>query len=318
MLVEHRKIGSLEVSVVGIGANNFGGRIDEARTREVIDAALAVGVNFIDTADEYPVVPPGRATKSEEFIGRALSGRRDEVIIATKFEPTKESDRLGGASVEYISRALDASLRRLGTDHVDLYQLHRPDPQIPIAETLGALNTLVDAGKVIEVGCSNFTVAMLREARSAVLPGNCRFVSVQNDYSLLNRAAELDVLPECEASDLAFLPYFPLYNGLLTGKYRRSEPPPEGTRIATAAAERQANLLSVHNLEIVESLIEFANERGHSILELAFARLLANPCLASVIAGATSSEQVRANATAGSWSLTTDEIAEVDKITTGS
>jgi len=313
--MEHRRIGSLEVSVVGIGGNNFGGRIDEARTREVVDAALEVGVNFIDTADEYPVVPPGRATRSEEFLGRALRGRRDEVIIATKFEPINDVDRRDGVGAAYIQRALEASLRRLGTDHIDLYQLHKPDPQTPIADTLGALDLLVEAGKVIEVGCSNFTVTQLREARSVVQPGDCRFVSVQNDYSLLNRAAELDVLPECEASGLAFLPYFPLYNGLLTGKYRRDEPRPEGTRISTAAAERQANLLSIRNLEVVESLIAFSEERGHTILELAFARLLANSCLASVIAGATSSEQVRANAAAGTWALTADEIAEVDKLT---
>jgi aryl-alcohol dehydrogenase-like predicted oxidoreductase len=312
--MQRRRIGSLEVTIVGIGCDNFGGRIDEARTQEVVNAALDAGVNFFDTADVYPVVPPGLSTRSEEAMGRVFKGRRDEAVIATKFGGRIDDARPGGGRPEYIRKALDASLSRLATDRIDLYQLHSPDPGTPIADTLGALGELVDAGKIIEIGCSNFSVNQLREAESAVQPGRPGFVSVQNECSLLVRRDELDVLPECETTGLAYLPYFPLYNGLLTGKYRRGADRPDGTRLTTASAEQQARVFSEHNLDIVELLADYAGQRGHTILELAFARLLAHPVLASVIAGATSGGQVTANAAASSWTLTPEEIAEIDEI----
>jgi aryl-alcohol dehydrogenase-like predicted oxidoreductase len=305
--MEKRKIGSLEVSIIGIGCNNFGGRIDEARTDEVCNTALDSGINFFDTADVYG------GTKSEEFMGRVLKARRDEAVIATKFG-MKLDDEHQGASPAYVRSAIEASLRRLNTDRIDLFQLHRPDPSVPIADTLAALGELVEAGKVLEIGCSNFSVAQLREAEAAVGAGKPKFVSVQNDYSLLKRGADLDVLPECAATGLAFLPFFPLFSGLLTGKYRRNEPLPEGSRLTAATPERQASAFTDRNYEIVENLTAFAEERGHTILDLAFARLLANPAIPSVIAGATSGEQVRANAATAGWDLTPDEIAEVDRL----
>ena len=305
--MEQRKIGSLAVSVIGIGCNNFGGRIDESRTGEVCNAALDAGINFFDTADVYG------GTKSEEFMGRVLKARRDEAIIATKFG-MKIDDEHQGARPEYVKSAAEASLRRLDTDHIDLYQLHRPDPSVPIAETLGALAELVEEGKVIEIGCSNFSVDQLREAKAVVGANKASFVSVQNDYSLLKRQADLDVLPECAATGLAFLPFFPLFSGLLTGKYRRNEPLPEGSRLTNAPAERQASAFSDRNYEIVEALTLFAESKGHTILDLAFARLLANPAIPSVIAGATSGDQVRSNAATAGWTLSADEIAEIDRL----
>jgi aryl-alcohol dehydrogenase-like predicted oxidoreductase len=214
--LQTRQIGSLEVSVVGIGCNNFGARIDESRTREVIDAALDAGVNFFDTADVYG---DGR---SEELIGKILGDRRREVIIATKFG-LELAGQGKGARPEYVRKALDASLKRLRTDYIDLYQQHRPDPEVPIADTLGALDQLVKAGKLREIGCSNFNPNEIRDAQAASRRkrGSARFVSVQNEYSLLHRDPEEGVLQECEREGLAFLPFFPLKSGLLTGKYRR-------------------------------------------------------------------------------------------------
>jgi aryl-alcohol dehydrogenase-like predicted oxidoreductase len=312
--LEKRKIGSLEVTVVGIGSDNFGGRIDEDRTREVVFAALDAGVNFFDTADDYPVVPPGLSTKSEEFLGRALKGHRQEVVLATKFGLKYDEEHLGGGKADYVRACAEDSLRRLDTDYIDLFQFHRPDPETPVAETLGALAELVDAGKVIEIGCSNFSVDQMREASEVVASGKARFVSVQNEYSLLNRTAELDVIPECEATGLAFLPFFPLYNGLLAGGYRRGKPWPEDSRFLNASDERKARVFSEQNLEIIESLALYAEGCGHTLLELTFARLLANPCLASVIAGAVSGDQVRANAATAAWTLTAAEIADIDAI----
>jgi len=306
--MEKRKIGSLEVSIIGIGCNNFGGRIDEARTDEVCNTALDNGINFFDTADVYG------ATKSEEFMGRVLKARRDEAVIATKFGMKLDDDHPGGASPDYVRSAVEDSLRRLDTDRIDLFQLHRPDASVPIADTLGALGELVEAGKLLEIGCSNFSVDQLREAEAAVGAGKPKFVSVQNDYSLLKRGADLDVLPECAAAGLAFLPFFPLFSGLLTGKYRRNEPLPEGSRLTAAPPERQASAFTERNYEIVENLTAFAEKRGHTILDLAFARLLAYPAIPSVIAGATSGEQVRANAATAGWVLSADEIAEVDRL----
>ena len=303
--MERRRIGSLQVSVVELGGNNFGWRLDEDATANVVHAALAAGVNFLDTADIYG------GSKSEEYVARALRGRRHQVVIATKFGMNVD-DNHHGARPEYVHQAAEASLRRLGTDYIDLYQLHQPDPETPIADTLAALDELVKAGKVREIGCSNFSAQQLREAASAVRKGAARFVSVQNEYSLFHREPERDVLPECERLGMAFLPYFPLANGLLTGKYRVGRPVPSGTRISST--ERFGNLLNERNLATVESLIKFAESRGHTILELAFAWLLAKPVVASVIAGATSAEQVRANAAAASWKLTADDVAEVNRI----
>jgi aryl-alcohol dehydrogenase-like predicted oxidoreductase len=304
-----RRIGSLDVSVVGVGCNNFGGRVDEAGTKRVVDAALAAGVNFFDTADIYGGA--GNPGRSEEYLGRALRGRRGEALIATKFgKPMDEKRR--GARPEYVRRACDDSLRRLGVDHIDLYQQHEPDPSVPIAETLGALNDLVREGKVREIGCSNFSVEQLREAEAAVRPGEARFVSVQNEYSLFEREPEAGMLAECTRQGVAFIPYFPLASGLLTGKYRRGHPAPEGSRLAGG---RYDSMLSPENLERVEGLIAFAESRGHTLLELAFAWLLARPPVASVIAGATKPEQVKANAAAAvEWAFSDADLAEIDRV----
>jgi aryl-alcohol dehydrogenase-like predicted oxidoreductase len=306
--VETRKIGSLTVTVVGIGCNNFGSRIDDERTGEVIDAALDAGINFFDTADMY-----GNG-RSEELLGRFLARRRSDVIIATKFGNEMQGQG-GGARPDYIRKAFDASLRRLNTDYIDLYQQHVPDPGVPIAETLGALDELVKAGKVLEIGCSNFSGAQLREAQtaSAARSGSARFVSVQNEYSLLHREPEEEVLPECERQAMAFLPFFPLMSGLLTGKYRKGRPIPPDTRVAKF--ERYKKLLTDENLDKVEALIGFAESRGHTLLELAFSWLLAHGVVASVIAGATSARQVSANAAAASWKLTPNELEELDGVT---
>ena len=304
--MDTRRIGSLDVSVVGLGCNNFGRRLDSDATSAVVDAALDAGITFFDTADVYG------GTKSEEYLARALGGRRDEVVLATKFGSPVDEQRKG-ARPEYVRQAAEDSLRRLGTDRIDLYQLHTPDPQVPIGETIGALNELVKAGKVREIGCSNFSADQLREAEQATREGAARFASVQNEYSLLHREPEGDVLPECERLGLAFIPYFPLANGLLTGKYRRGKDAPAGSRLDSARGER---LLTDRNLDVVERLIGFSESRGRTILELAFSWLLTRPAVASVIAGATSSEQARSNAAAAGWELTDAELAEVDSILT--
>ncbi|HMF87175.1 MAG TPA: aldo/keto reductase [Gemmatimonadaceae bacterium] len=305
--MERRKIGSLSVTVVGIGCNNFGGRIDEKRTEEVVNAALDAGINFFDTADSYA------NGKSEELLGSFLAGSRAEAIIATKFG-LKIEGQGQGARPEYIRKAFDASLRRLKTDYVDLYQLHTPDPDVPIAETLGALDELVKSGKAREIGCSNFSAEQLREARtvSDSRPASARFVSVQNEYSLLHREPEDEVLAECERQGLAFLPFFPLKSGLLTGKYRKGQPIPQDTRVARF--ERYRALLTEDNLDKVETLIQFAESRGHTLLELAFSWLLAHRVVASVIAGATSAKQVRDNAGAAKWKLTAADLEEIDSL----
>ena len=303
--LETRWIGSLEVSVVGLGCNNFGWRIDYDATAAVVDAALDAGITFFDTADIYG------GTRSEEFIGRALGTRRDEVVIATKFGMAVDDQRRG-ARPEYVKQAAEDSLRRLRTDRIDLYQLHQPDPSVPIEDTLGALNDLVRAGKVREIGCSNFSVEQLREAEAAVRPGAARFVSVQNEYNLLHRDPERDVIPECQRLGIAFLPFFPLASGLLTGKYRRGEALPEGSRLATV--ERFTKTVTDRNLAIVEALLQFATLRGHTLVELAMSWLASRPTVASVIAGATSPKQVKLNAAAVNWRLTAEELAEIDAI----
>jgi len=305
--VETRRIGTLEVSVIGLGCNNFGWKIDERATRDVIDASIASGINFFDTADTY-----GK-TKSEEFLGRALDGRRASVIVATKFGKPVDATRTG-ARPEYVHQACNDSLRRLRTDYIDLYQLHAPDPTVPIADTLGALDELVKAGKVREIGCSNFSAAQLREADEASRRRHlARFVSVQNHYNMLVRDDETEAIPECERLGLAYLPYFPLESGLLTGKYRLGKSAPAGTRIAEGGW--LASKFTEDNLAIIERLITFAESSHHTLLELAFSWLLARDPVASVIAGATKPEQVHANvAAATAWQLSAEELAAVDRI----
>jgi aryl-alcohol dehydrogenase-like predicted oxidoreductase len=306
-LMPIRQIGSLDVSLVGLGCNNFGGRTNESQSTEVVRAALDAGINFFDTADVYG------GTRSEEILGVALAKERADVIVATKFGMTVSPERTGAAP-EYVKRALDDSLRRLGTDYVDLYQLHRPDAATPIGDTLAALADLVQAGKVREIGCSNFSAAQLREADAAAAEGAPRFVSVQNQYSLLQREPELEVLPECQLLGTAFIPFSPLANGLLSGKYRRGEPPPAGTRLAGMPPERRDTLLAGATMDVLDELERFAQQHGHSLLELAIAWLAAKAVVASVIAGATRPEQVIANVRGADWVLTEEEIQAVDRI----
>jgi aryl-alcohol dehydrogenase-like predicted oxidoreductase len=301
--METRQIGSLSVSVVGVGCNNFGRRLDAAGVSAVVNAALDAGINFFDTADVYG------GGESEELLGRALGGRRADVVIASKFGHNMASQG-SGASAAYIRTAVEASLRRLGTDYIDVYQLHTPDEKTPIAETLATLDELVKAGKVREIGSSNFSADQIREAEAAVQPGASHFVSVQNEYSLLKRDDEREALPECERLGIVYLPYFPLASGLLTGKYRQGAPLPEGTRIA----DNPTRWISDERLAKVEALIGFAESRGHTILKLAFSWLLAHPAVASVIAGAMTPEQIQSNAGAAGWQLTSAELAEIDTI----
>jgi aryl-alcohol dehydrogenase-like predicted oxidoreductase len=294
--LEKRRIGSLEVSLVGLGCNNFGWRIDAAATKAVIDAALDAGINFFDTADIYGT------GQSEEFLGRALGACRNQVILATKFG-LKMDEKRQGAKPAYVRQALEDSLRRLGTDRIDLYQLHHPDATTPIEDTLAALDELVRAGKVREIGCSNFSGAQLRAA-----PG---FVSVQNQYSLLHREPEAEVLPECERLGRAFIPFFPLANGLLTGKYRKGQPAPAGSRARDGWGPK---IFTDQNLALAERLMQFAESRGHTLLELAVSWLAARPVVRSVIAGAKSPEQVRANAAAAGWRMSAEDLAGVEAI----
>jgi aryl-alcohol dehydrogenase-like predicted oxidoreductase len=302
--LEQRNIGSLKVSVVGIGCNNFGWRIDAAATANVVDAALDAGINFFDTADIYA------KGESEQFLGKALGPRRKKIVLATKFGLPMDEERKG-AKPAYIKRAIEDSLQRLNTDHIDLYQLHKPDPTPPIADTLATLDSLVKAGKVREIGCSNFSAEQIREAEAAVKAGAARFVSVQNDYSMLNRAPESDVLPECLRSKLAFIPYFPLANGLLTGKYRKGHPLPQGTRGADGFGPK---VFTEENLNRVEALIQFATTNGHTLLELAISWLAAQVAVASVIAGAKTPDQARSNAKAADWKLSPEHLREVDQL----
>ena len=303
--METRRIGSLTVIAAGLGCNNFGMGLDYARSEAVVRAALDAGINFFDTADIYG------GTKSEEFLGRALAGQRHAVVLATKFGMPVDEQRKG-ARPAYVRQAVDDSLRRLATDRIDLYQLHQPDPATPIGDTLGALDELVRAGKIREIGCSNFSVAQLREAEAAVATGGARFVSVQNEYSLLHREPEHEVLAECERLGIGFLPYFPLASGLLTGKYSRGVSPPAGTRLSHGWAA--SRFLTDDRLERVDALRTFAESRGRSVLDLAMSWLLRHPVVASVIAGATSPEQVGANVQAVSWRLTDAELDEIDRI----
>jgi aryl-alcohol dehydrogenase-like predicted oxidoreductase len=305
--VEKRKIGSLEVSLAGVGCNNFGWRIDAEGTAAVVNAAIESGINFFDTADIYG------GGQSEEFLGRALKGRRDKVLIATKFGMKMAEGKQGGKPA-YMLQAVEDSLRRLGTDHIDLYQIHQPDPSTPIADTLSALDELVKAGKVREIGCSNFSAVQLRQAAQATFQtGGAHFASVQNNYSLLHREPETEVLPECQRLGIAFLPYFPLANGLLTGKYRQGQPFPKSSRAEDGFGPK---VFTDENLALVEQLRSFAESHGHTLLELSMAWLVAKPAIASVIAGAKTAEQVKANASSVAWRLTEADLAAVDGILT--
>jgi aryl-alcohol dehydrogenase-like predicted oxidoreductase len=314
--METRRIGSLDASIIGLGCNNFGGRIDAAASARVVGAALDAGITLFDTADIYG------GTLSEEYLGAALGARRDDALVATKFGVPIDDDRKGGASAAYVARACEDSLRRLGTDRIDLYQLHFPDATTPQDETLGALDGLVRAGKVREIGCSNFMAPLIEEAAGiSATRGIARYVSVQNEYSLLRRgperpaeAGQPSVLEACEKFDLAFVPYFPLASGVLSGKYERGAAPPEGTRLAGLPEDRQAAALSDAVMDRVEALSTWARDRGHTLLDLAFAWLLARPVVASVIAGATKPEQVAANAATAAWRLSAADMAEIDEV----
>jgi aryl-alcohol dehydrogenase-like predicted oxidoreductase len=289
--------GGPEVSVVGLGTNNFGGRCDLAQTRTVIEAALEQGITLFDTADIYS------QGLSESYIGEVLEGRRDSVVLATKFgSPMDDGPDLPRGSRDYIRWAVEGSLKRLRTDVIDLYQLHRPDPDTPIEETLEALNELVVEGKVRFIGSSNFDTAMIEEAdRIAREHGFARFVSAQNHYSFVQRDAEDDILPACERLGIGQLPYFPLANGLLTGKYARGEEAAEGRLAGREIPDGQ--------FDRVDALQRFADGRGVSLLDVAIGGLLAMPAVSSVIAGATRPEQVRANVEAGAWEPRLDDVA---------
>jgi len=299
-VVRTRKLGSLEVTVVGLGCNNFGGRIDEDASRAVIDAALEVGVTFFDTADIY-----GQAGGSETVIGRVLDGRRDQVVLATKFGKEMGDGATRRGSRDYILRALDASLERLQTDVIDLYQHHEEDPDTPLEETIGTLDELVEQGRIRAYGTSNYAPATLRRAKAIAGSG---YVSEQSEYSLLHRAPEAELLGTCAELGLGFVPFFPLASGLLTGKVGRDNPPAEGTRL-------HGRDLAPADLDKVERLRAWCDERGVSMLEVAIGTLLAVDPVVSVIAGATKPEQVRANAAAGAWEPSADDLAAIRALT---
>ncbi|MBS1881194.1 MAG: aldo/keto reductase [Actinobacteria bacterium] len=307
-----RRLGdsALEVSAVGLGCNNFGWRSDREETGAVLEAALAAGVTLFDTADIY-----GGGGGSEALMGELLEGRRQEFVLATKFGMEMKGAEAASApaaprgSRDYVRWAIDGSLRRLRTDHVDLYQYHQPDQVTPIAETLAALAELVEEGVVTAIGCSNFSAAELEQAdqvaRERELP---RFVTLQNHYSLLERGIEAEVAPACERLGVSILPFFPLENGLLTGKYRRGEAAPAGTRLTGTNPGTDAQF------DVVEAIERYAGERGIEPIDVAIAGLAAQPAVASVIAGATKAEQVRANAAALRWEPSAEDLAELDRI----
>jgi aryl-alcohol dehydrogenase-like predicted oxidoreductase len=303
-------VNDLKLPRIGIGCNAFGARVDASRVVEIVDAAIEHGAAFFDTADVYGF------GASEELLGAALRGRRDAAIVATKFGMDvqgingPDNGRRGGEA--YVRASVDASLRRLGIDHIDLYQFHTPDRETPIDETLGVLNELVEAGKVRAVGCSNLRAWEIVDAdwraRSA---GTARFVTAQNEYSLYNRSAEDELLPACVSLDVGVLPYFPLAYGLLTGKYRRGAAAPEGSRLS---GEAQARRLELADWDRIEALQKFADDRDLPLLGVALGGLATQPAVASVIAGVTTPEQVAANVEAGSWTPTADELSELNAL----
>ncbi len=299
--MRYRQLGEsgLTVSVIGLGGNNFGGRIGLEETRDVVDAAIDCGVTFVDTADIY-----GNRGGSEELLGQVLVGRREQVVLATKFGMDMGDGTVARGSRTYIRRAVHDSLRRLQTDYIDLYQYHQPDGVTPLEETLATLDDLVTEGKVRYIGSSNFAGWQIADAEwIARTQHQARFISAQNHYSLLRRDAEREVIPSCLNRGVGVLPYFPLANGLLTGKYRRGQAPPQGTRLAGQESE-----LTDDVFDQLEALEQFGEKHGHSLLDVALAGLASMPTVASVIAGATKPEQVRANATAGEWELSSDEL----------
>jgi len=299
----------LEVSVVGIGCNNFGRRCDQEQTTAVVDKALEVGINLFDTADIY-----GGDGRSEQFLGKALEGRRQDAVVATKFSgPMGDGPMRRGTSRRYIMDAVDASLTRLNTDYIDLYQVHFPDAETPMEETVRALDDLVRAGKVRYLGNSNFSGWQIAHADwIAQTNHQTPFIAAQNQWSLLQRGVESEIVPAAQAFGLGVLPFFPLASGMLTGKYKRGTDAPEGTRLAEGPMA--ARSLTDRNFDIVEPLEVYALEHGHTLLELAFSWLASHPAVSSVIAGATKPEQVESNAEATGWVLTAEERAEVNAI----
>lgn len=313
--MEIRNLGSsgLRVSLVGLGCNNFGGRLDVEATREVVHKALDLGITLFDTADVY-----GNRGGSEEQLGQVLGAKRKDIVLATKFAlPMDDAETLKGGSRRYVMRAVEDSLRRLRTDWIDLYQLHRPDPLTPIEETLGALDDLIRQGKVRYIGCSNLPAWQVVEAQwTARHNGLGAFVCCQDEYSLLVRAPDRDLIPAMQKYGLGLLPYFPLASGLLTGKYERGAAMPAGARL-TETPRYAERYLTEANWAIVERLREFCAARGRSMLELAFGWLAARPTVASVIAGATRPEQLEQNVRAVDWALGPEDMAEIDRITRG-
>ncbi|MGI8968131.1 MAG: aldo/keto reductase [Chloroflexota bacterium] len=308
--MQFRRLGDsgLKVSVVGLGCNNFGRRLDRQATARVVDAAIDCGIKLFDTADVYG------SGESEEYLGAAVGERRDQVIIATKFRsPMGDGPYAQGGSRRYILEAVDASLRRLGTDYIDLYQMHSPDPETPIEETLSTLNDLVHDGKVRYIGSSNFDGWQIADAAwTARLNHWTPFIAAQNHYSLLEREVEREVIPACERFGVGMLPYFPLASGMLTGKYRRGQPAPEGTRLAGSPSAGRWMRDDV--FDTIEGLERFAQDHGISLLDVAIGGLAAQPAVASVIAGATKVEQIEANVQAGNWVPSKDELAEINRI----
>jgi aryl-alcohol dehydrogenase-like predicted oxidoreductase len=310
--VKHRKLGKsdLQISTIGLGCNNFGfvANMNVEASRKVIDKAIDSGINFFDTSDSYGT--------SENILGEVLGERRKKIVLATKFGSKQNAlGEKSGASRGYILAEAEESLRRLRTDYIDLYQIHYPDPKTPIEETLRALDDLVRSGKVRYIGCSNFSAGQLREAATTASKSGLKmFVSSQDEYSLVVREIEREQLPLIEHHGLSELPYFPLASGLLTGKYRKGHGAPKGTRLGEKPGLAD-KYHSMANLEKIEGLREFAKQRGHSLLELAFSFLLSHQSVASVIAGATKPEQVEANAKAGDWTLNGEELGQVDEIT---
>lgn len=311
--MEYRNLGrsGLIVSVAGLGCNNFGMRIDAEQTRKVVHRALDDGITLFDTADIY-----GGHGASEEMLGKALGTRRHDVVVASKFGMVMSEGPYGkGASRRYIMAACEASLRRLGTDYIDLYQVHTPDPLTPEHETLSALDTLVKAGKVRYLGCSNYSGWQLADSNWISRHHELEpYVSAQNEYNLLERSIERELMPACQHFGVGILPYFPLASGFLTGKYKRDAKPDKDTRFG--AIQRLADrVMNETNFAILGRLEDFATSHGHSLLELAMSWLASQPQVSSVIAGATKPEQVTDNAKALSWKLTADELKEVDKMT---
>ena len=311
--MQERNLGrsGLRVSAVGLGCNNFGRSMDFEATRSVVHKALDLGVTLFDCADVY-----GRRGGSETMLGEALGPRRKDIVLVTKFgKRMDEQGRMMGGSRRYIMSAVEASLRRLKTDWIDLYQMHDPDLRTPVEESLRALDDLIRQGKVRYIGCSHYSSWRLVEAQwTSRMSGLSRFIASEEEYSLLDRSVERDLLPAMQAYGVGLLPYYPLASGMLTGKYRRETPPPAGSRMARAERDYVGKFFTEKNWSRVDSLSAFASQRGHNLLDLALSWLAANSSVGGIIAGATSPDQVEANVRAASWSLTDEERAEVDRL----